>query len=84
MQSAEMPSFYRSAPENETKTVLVRRLDRLIKLQKNFHDDLNALGVELLNRSIYATYRDCVDFGAGTQARLLMAQAGVRPEAGRT
>jgi hypothetical protein len=77
VKSAEMPPSS-SAPENATKVVFVRRLKRLIKLRKDFQDDLNATGVELLDRSIYATYVDCVDFGAGIQARLLMAQAGIK------
>ena len=72
-----MPSYSRFALENATTTIFVRRLERLIRLRRDRHDDLNPLGVELLNRSIYATYRDCVDFGAGTHARLLMLQAGL-------
>ena len=81
MTSAELP-FPRSAPEAETKSVFVNRLVRLIRLRQDFQDDLNAIGVELLDRSIYATYRDCIDFGAADQARLLVVRAGLRPEAG--
>ena len=78
-----MPPSFRSAPHDETKVLYVSRLARLIRLRQDFQDDLNQLGVELLDRSIYATYRDCIDFGAADQARLLMVQAGLRPEAGQ-
>jgi hypothetical protein len=48
------------------------RLERLIRLRRDFEEHLNDLGVDILDRSIYATYRDCVDSGAADKARLLM------------
>jgi hypothetical protein len=48
------------------------RLERLIRLRKDFDEHLNELGVDILDRSIYATYRDCVDSGAADSARRIM------------
>ena len=79
MKSAEMPSSRRPAPDGETKGVFVNRLSRLIQLHRNFQDDLNPMGQKLLEHSIRATYRDCVDFGAAEQAKLLLDRAGIEP-----
>ncbi len=48
------------------------RLERLIRLRQDFEDHLNELGVDILDRSIYATFRDCVDASATDRARQLM------------
>jgi hypothetical protein len=77
-----MPFSPRPAAESETRSLFVSRLERLIQLRKDFQDDLNPLGMELLSRSIYATYRDCVDFGAAEKARSLMSRAGLGLESG--
>ena len=77
-----MPFSPRSAVEQENRTTFVKRLERLIQLRKDFHDDLNPLGLELLHRSIYATFRDCVSFGASDKAHELMARAGLETGTG--
>jgi hypothetical protein len=74
-------SSFQSAAHDEAKDVFVSRLARLIRLRRDFGDDLNQLGIDLLDRSIYATYRDCIDFGAADEARQLVGD--VRPEASR-
>jgi hypothetical protein len=79
-----MPFSPRSAPESEARSVFVSRLERLIQLRRDFQEDLNPLGIELLSRSIYATYRDCVTFGAEDRARTMMTRAGLELEAGPT
>jgi hypothetical protein len=56
------------------------RLERLIRLRQDFEDHLNELGVDILDRSIHATFRDCVDSGGADSARLLME---VLPGGGR-
>lgn len=48
------------------------RLERLIRLRRDFEDHLNELGVDILDRSLYATYRDCVEAGAADGALHLM------------
>ena len=60
------------AEEGQIKALFVSRLTRLIRLRKEYREDLNPLGLLLLDRSIQATFRDCIDFGAADQARALM------------
>jgi hypothetical protein len=48
------------------------RLERLVRLRRDFENHLNELGVDILDRSIYATYRDCVDTGCVDGAREVM------------
>jgi hypothetical protein len=76
-----MPSSPRPASAGQAKNVFVNRLARLIQLHRNFEDDLNSQGVRLLERSIYATYLDCIEFGATDQARMLLVRAGIEPDA---
>ena len=71
MKSSEMPS---QKTEGQVKAVFVRRLERLMRLRKEYREDLNPLGLRLLDRAIYATYRDCLDFGAEQKARQIMAR----------
>ena len=56
------------------------RLRRLLRLRTDHHEDLNDQGLWLLDRSIFTTYRDCVDLGAGFVAqgiiRRLAAKGG--------
>jgi hypothetical protein len=60
--------------EDEAKVVFVSRLERLMRLRQDYIDDLNPLGLRLLDRALYATYRDCLDFGAGREANGIMAK----------
>lgn len=53
-------------------TFYLSRLERLIRLRRDFEEHLNELGVDILDRSIYATFRDCIDCGAADRARVLM------------
>ncbi len=59
-------------PGADLKEFYISRLERLIRLRRDFERDLNSLGVRLLDRSIYATFRDCVDSGGSRKARVLM------------
>ena len=67
----------------DLRAFYVSRLERLIRLRNNFEDQLNPLGVELLDRSIYATLRDCIDNGAGRRARTLMNALGRGPRSSK-
>jgi hypothetical protein len=60
--------------EAEAKAVYVRRLERLMRLRRDYIDDLNPLGLRLVDRALYATYRDCLEFGAGREANGIMAK----------
>jgi hypothetical protein len=54
--------------------LFVSRLERLIRLRGEYREDLNPLGLRLLDRAIYSTYRDCIDYGAEVEAKVLMAK----------
>jgi hypothetical protein len=71
MKSPEMPSS--RAEEGRSKSFFVRRLERLVRMRKDYREDLNPLGLRLLDRAIYATYRDCIEYGAAAEARALMS-----------
>jgi hypothetical protein len=72
MQSPEMP-FFRGRTEGQFNALFVSRLERLIRLRREYREDLNPLGIRLLDRAIYATYQDCIDYGAMREAEALMA-----------
>ena len=71
MASSDKPS---RAAEGQTRTVFIRRLERLMRLRRDYMQDLNPLGLRLLDRALYATYRDCLEYGASRQANEIMAQ----------
>ena len=73
MKPSEKPSSPRPR-EDEVKVIFLNRLRRLIRMRRVYREDLNPLGILLLERSIDATYQDCIDFGAGDQARELMGE----------
>lgn len=60
-------------PEAQVKAVFLGRLQRLIRLHREYRDDLNPLGKRLMERAIDATYRDCIDAGAADSALPIMA-----------
>lgn len=60
--------------EGDTKTVFIRRLERLMHLRKEYVEDLNPLGLRLLDRALYATYCDCLDYDAAPEADEIIAQ----------
>lgn len=72
MSSAEMPSPRRGATR-EARQVFLRRLERLIRMRREYREDLNPLGIRLLDRAIEATFQDCIDFGGMKEAKALMA-----------
>lgn len=72
MKSHETPSS--GTAQGLTKSVFVKRLERLIRLRREYIEDLNPLGLRLLDRSIYATYKDCVEYGAEGDARRIVAR----------
>ena len=61
----------------------LRRLNRLLNLRYEQGTQLNTEGVRLLDRSIYATYCDCVDLGVGDKAQQLLRRFPV-PSPGRS
>jgi hypothetical protein len=45
-----------------------------MRLRHEYVDDLNPLGLRLLDRALWATYQDCIDFGATKEANEVMAK----------
>ena len=72
MKSQEKPSSPR-AGEGQVKATLLKRLERLVRLRHEYREDLNPVGLRLMDRAIYSTYQDCVDYGVADRARQLMA-----------
>jgi hypothetical protein len=71
--SPDSPSPSPRAEESQVKAIFLGRLQRLIRLRREYREDLNPLGLRLLDRAIDATYRDCIDYGAADAARPIMA-----------
>ena len=70
MRSSEPSS--RRGPAREARQTFLRRLERLIRMRRDYREDLNPLGIRLLDRAIEATFQDCVDFGGAKEASVLM------------
>ena len=68
MKSPEM-SFQSSSFNDEQGSMYLSRLARLIRLRREREDELNRLGVDLIERAITATVTDCAENGAGDAAR---------------
>jgi hypothetical protein len=62
-----------SRKDDGLRSFYLSRLERLIRLRRDFEDHLNELGVDILDRSIYATFVDCSNNGGAEEARTLMA-----------
>jgi hypothetical protein len=60
--------------EGSTKVLFIRRLERLVRLRREYSDDLNPLGLRLLDRAISSTYKDLVEFGAESEIRHIVAR----------
>ncbi len=69
----DSPSPSPRAEESQVKVIFLGRLQRLIRLRREYREDLNPLGLRLLDRAIDATFRDCVDYGASDAAEPIMA-----------
>ena len=79
MQPPEMSAAH-DKNTNELRTTFINRLERLIETRKDRSEDMNPLGVRLLDRSIQATFQDCIDSGAAEAARRIMSRYAPAPE----
>ena len=61
----------------EMQGVYLRRLRRLLQLRKNHEGQLNFDGLRLLDKSIYATYCDCVAVGAPEAAQEVLRRSSL-------
>jgi hypothetical protein len=73
MKSSETPSS-EGRTEGQIRALFVARLERLLRMRRDYREDLNPLGLRLMDRAIDATYRDCLDYGAGDEARAVMSR----------
>jgi hypothetical protein len=60
--------------EGLTRTLFIRRLERLVRLRREYSDDLNPLGLRLLDRAISSTYKDLVEFGVEDEIKHIVAK----------
>ena len=79
MKPPEM-SFQSSPSESELGSMYLSRLARLIRLLREREDELNRLGVNLIERAITATATDCAENGAGDAAQALLAPRSSGPD----
>jgi len=56
----------------ELQGVYLFRLQRLLRLRQRHEHELNGQGLRLLDRSIFASYCDCLEVGVGHRARALL------------
>jgi hypothetical protein len=73
MRSYEKPSPAESG-QGLTRALFTRRLERLIRLRREYSEDLNPLGLRLLDRAISSTYKDLLELGAGDEVKHIVAK----------
>jgi hypothetical protein len=73
MRSYEKPSPAESG-QGLTKALFTRRLERLIRLRREYSEDLNPLGLRLLDRAISSTYGDLIELGAQDDVKHIVAK----------
>ena len=54
----------------------LRRLNRLLRLREQQRDQLKPEGLRLLDRAIFATYRDCAAAGVSAEAQKVVQSQG--------
>jgi len=82
MHFPELP-FLPSPSADELGDHYLGRLARLVHLRRELEEDLNALGVDLLDRAIASTLKDCEANGAGRSARALVRRTRLRGDGTR-
>lgn len=76
----ETQAFYPQgdADVRDVQEAYLKRLQRLLRLRRDHRNQLNEVGVRLLDRSIFAAYCDCLDVGAGFPAQHLLREEHAR------
>jgi hypothetical protein len=59
----------------------LRRLNRLLRLREQQRTQLKPKGLRLLDRAIFAAYRDCAAEGVSTEAQEVLQSVGSRTSA---
>ena len=62
------------------QSAYLKRLRRLLRLRTDHHEDLNEQGLWLLDRSIFTTYRDCLELGMGFVAQGIIRRLSAQGE----
>jgi hypothetical protein len=73
MRSYEKPSPAEPG-QGLTKALFIRRLERLVRLRREYSEDLNPLGLRLLDRAINSTYKDLIELGAQSEVKQIVAK----------
>ncbi len=60
------------AKPDQLRDGYLNRLRRLLRLRRDHFDELNEQGLRLLDRSIFASYCDCIDIGQGDAAKAVL------------
>lgn len=47
-----------------TRSLHISRLSRLVRMRRDYREDLNPSGLKLIDRAIYATVKECEWLGA--------------------
>jgi hypothetical protein len=61
----------------ELPQLFLGRLRRLATIRSERKDEFNAEGLEMIDRSIFSTFRDCRKVGADSEARDILRAAGL-------
>lgn len=61
----------------ELPQLFLGRLRRLASIRSERKDEFNAEGLQMIDRSIFSTYRDCRKVGADSEARDILRAAGL-------
>jgi hypothetical protein len=83
MNSAQRMQVLTEANQDELRRQYVERLRRLLRLRRRHLEDLNEQGILLLDRSIFAAYRECATVNALEEAKAVLAEERLMQRAAR-
>lgn len=61
----------------ELPQLFLGRLRRLASIRSERQEEFNAEGLQMIDRSIFSTFRDCRKVGADAEAREILRSAGL-------
>ncbi|MEX2238178.1 MAG: hypothetical protein WEB00_11640 [Dehalococcoidia bacterium] len=61
----------------ELPQLFLQRLRRLAEIRGQRHSEFNREGLEMIDRAIFSTYRDCRKLRVEADAREILREAGV-------
>lgn len=83
MKGSERTQVLVEADQEELRRQYLDRLRRLLRLRRRHLDDLNEQGILLLDRSIFAAYRECATVNALEEAKAVLAEERLMQRAAR-